>query len=140
MTKKAENSGKRRMSFPDVPLNEQREVTDENFGALLVQAAEEMVAIHQGEQAPARIVYPRETARNREVPAPPLYDATRVRQVREKLGVSQAVFARLMNVTDKTVQSWEQGVRPPSGAALRLLELAEIQPEVFNAVGSHAGE
>ena len=33
--------------------------------------------------------------------------------------MSQSVFARVLNVSTKTVQSWEQGERKPSYAALR---------------------
>jgi DNA-binding transcriptional regulator YiaG len=34
--------------------------------------------------------------------------------------MSQAVFAQVLNVSTKTVQSWVQGQRKPSQAALRL--------------------
>jgi DNA-binding transcriptional regulator YiaG len=37
--------------------------------------------------------------------------------------MSQAVFARMADVTTKTVQSWEQGQRKPSQAALRLIQV-----------------
>ena len=42
--------------------------------------------------------------------------------IRQKLNVSQPVFAALLNVPLATARSWEQGKRKPSGAALRLLE------------------
>jgi hypothetical protein len=44
--------------------------------------------------------------------------------------MSQGVFARLLNVSVKTVQSWEQGERKPSHAALRLLQVLAEQPEM----------
>ena len=44
--------------------------------------------------------------------------------IREQLAVSQAVFARLLNVPKVTEISWEKGRHKPTGAALRLLELA----------------
>lgn len=50
---------------------------------------------------------------------------------KERFGVSQPVFASLLSVTASTVRAWEQGLKTPSGAASRLLELAEIEPEVF---------
>jgi putative transcriptional regulator len=43
--------------------------------------------------------------------------------------MSQGVFARTLNVSVKTVQSWEQGERKPSQAALRLLQLLDANPE-----------
>ncbi len=54
-----------------------------------------------------------------------------VRKIREKLKVSQAVFARLLNVPVVTEASWESGRRNPSGAALRLLQIARKEPEVL---------
>jgi DNA-binding XRE family transcriptional regulator len=42
--------------------------------------------------------------------------------------MSQAVFARLLNVSTKTVQSWEQGDRKPSQAALRLIQVFRHNP------------
>ena len=46
-------------------------------------------------------------------------------------GVSQPIFASLLSVTASTVRAWEQGQKVPSGAARRLLEVAEIDPGVF---------
>ena len=43
--------------------------------------------------------------------------------------VSQAVFARLLNVSTKTVQSWEQGVRTPSHTSRRLIQIYSQHPE-----------
>ena len=48
--------------------------------------------------------------------------------LRERIGMSQAVFAGVLNVSTKTVQSWEQGQRQPSQAALRMLHLLEQRP------------
>lgn len=50
---------------------------------------------------------------------------------RVRFGVSQPVFASLLSVTASTVRAWEQGRKSPSGAARRLLEVAEIEPKVF---------
>lgn len=50
---------------------------------------------------------------------------------KRRFGVSQPVFASLLSVTASTVRAWEQGQKSPSGAARRLLELADIAPDVF---------
>ena len=42
--------------------------------------------------------------------------------------MSQAVFAKVLYVSPKTVQSWEQGVRVPSMAARRLIHIFAEQP------------
>jgi putative transcriptional regulator len=53
--------------------------------------------------------------------------------IRRQLNVSQPVFAALLNVPLATARSWEQGKRRPSGAALRLLDLARQQPKILVA-------
>ena len=58
-------------------------------------------------------------------------EAERIRQVRRRLDVSQRDFADMLNVSVGTVRSWEQGLRTPDGASLRLLDIAERQPEVL---------
>lgn len=50
---------------------------------------------------------------------------------RQALNVSQPVFARLLNVPTVTAVSWEKGRRKPSGAALRLLQIARKHPEAL---------
>jgi DNA-binding transcriptional regulator YiaG len=69
----------------------------------------------------------------RSVPTPRPYGARDVQQMRERLGMSQQQFARLLHVSIKTVQSWEQGVRVPSQAAERLLQFIE-QPDLLAEV------
>ena len=56
---------------------------------------------------------------------PPTYDAERIRALRTGLGFSQPYFSRILNVSPKTVQSWEQGIRVPSQSSARLLQLIE---------------
>lgn len=50
--------------------------------------------------------------------------------IRKRLNVSQAVIARALNVSAKTIQAWEQGIREPSGPALKLLELVDRYPNI----------
>jgi putative transcriptional regulator len=56
-----------------------------------------------------------------------IYDFTaeQVKFLRLKNGLSQPVFARFLNVSDKLVKKWEQGERKPQGSALKMLILAE---------------
>jgi putative transcriptional regulator len=48
-----------------------------------------------------------------------------IARIRKRFAVSQEAFAALLNVPRITVASWETGAKKPSGAALRLLEIAE---------------
>jgi putative transcriptional regulator len=54
--------------------------------------------------------------------------------VRQHSGLSQADFARLLGVSVRTLQGWEQGRREPTGAAKTLLTIAQIMPEALLAV------
>ena len=44
-----------------------------------------------------------------------------LKSIRAKFNVSQAVFAALIQVSTRTLQKWEQGVKPVDGAAAVLL-------------------
>jgi DNA-binding transcriptional regulator YiaG len=50
--------------------------------------------------------------------------------VREKVELSQAQFARLLNVSVRTLQNWEQARREPTGPAKALLRIVEKEPTV----------
>lgn len=52
-----------------------------------------------------------------------------IAMLRSHLGLSQSVFAQVLNVSPETIRGWEQGKRTPDGASLRLLELAGRHPE-----------
>jgi putative transcriptional regulator len=66
-------------------------------------------------------------------------EATRVTRVkvpeaaeaRSRTGLSQEQFARLLGVSARTLQDWEQGRREPTGAAKTLLRVAYEHPEVL---------
>lgn len=51
--------------------------------------------------------------------------------IRAKLQVSQPIFAAALNVPLNTLRSWEKGRRAPTGAALRLLDIARRNPGVL---------
>jgi len=50
-----------------------------------------------------------------------------VKALRVKNGLSQPVFARYLNVSDKLIKKWEQGESKPKGSALKMLVLAEVK-------------
>lgn len=52
------------------------------------------------------------------------------RQVRKRLGLSQAKFAQRIDVPLETIRNWEQGKRSPTGAAKTLLRMLNNAPEL----------
>jgi DNA-binding transcriptional regulator YiaG len=71
------------------------------------------------------------TVREVEIPDPGRYGPKDVRATRQRLGVSTEVFARLMGVSAKLVEHWEQGRRTPSLLAARLLDRINTEPDRF---------
>ena len=99
------------------------------IGPRLVEAARQMVQIHRGEIEPARVV--RITIADFDVESPPTLSPEEIRAVRIRMGVSQPIFAAVLNVSPETVRAWEQGKREPDGATVRLVQIADEHPEVF---------
>ncbi|HEX7447589.1 MAG TPA: helix-turn-helix domain-containing protein [Pirellulales bacterium] len=59
------------------------------------------------------------------------YTPKKVRQTRRRLHCSQTVFAEVMGVTPNAVRSWEQGSRPPSKTACRLMDAINREPAIW---------
>jgi len=62
---------------------------------------------------------------------PPRYDQLQVKTLRTSMGLSQPAFASLTGASLGTIQAWEQGKASPSGCAARLLQVLQLQGEVF---------
>ena len=87
---------------------------DKNLFAELAESMEQMGGITRGERAPSRELH---------------VESMRVKEVRAATGLSQAKFARVINVQVTTLQNWEQGRREPTGPAKTLLRAIEKDPE-----------
>ena len=83
----------------------------EELGRKLLKSVEEMKA---GTRARSTEVVPNQVA------------AARLRT-----GLSQAQFAKVLHISARTLQEWEQGRRQPSGAAQALIRIAYRHPEVI---------
>jgi len=55
-----------------------------------------------------------------------------IQEIRNKLNLSQSVFAKVLNVSLSSVRQWEQGKRIPSGSTKILLELLKENPNLLN--------
>ncbi len=94
-------------------------MNDEDFKKL-VQSVKQMGSIMRG----GKITHRRTTL--------PVID---VRALRERTGLTQADFSRMMGVSIRTLQNWEQGRREPEGPAKALLRVVQREPQaVLNAL------
>ncbi len=59
-----------------------------------------------------------------------------IAEIRAKVGLSQSEFARLLGVSIRTLQEWEQGRRTPSGPARTLLSIANRNPRILLEVAA----
>jgi putative transcriptional regulator len=63
-------------------------------------------------------------------------ERAQVLAARAATGLSQAAFAKLLGVSVRTLQEWEQGRKLPSGAAATLLKVASRHPEVLQELAA----
>lgn len=59
-----------------------------------------------------------------------------VAAARAATGLSQSAFAKLLGVSIRTLQEWEQGRKVPSGAAATLLKVAARHPKVLQELAA----
>ena len=89
----------------------------------LRESLQDALAFERGKSVDLRVT---------ELPPPPKpLTPAEIRSIRMALNASQVLFARLLNVSPNAVESWEQGVRRPQRAALKLLVLARKHPQVL---------
>jgi len=79
---------------------------DKKLFSRLVESMTQMDAIHRGERPPSREFH---------------VNAVSVKLIRQATGLSQARFAKAIDVPVGTLQNWEQGRREPEGPARALL-------------------
>ena len=56
-----------------------------------------------------------------------VYTSAQVKNIREKIGLTQKLFAKYIGVSTKTVEAWEAGRNKPSGPSNRLLWLLDME-------------
>lgn len=100
-----------------IPEDAPDEPVDAEHAAFCDDLLESIKQMHRGEYARIHHV--------------PITAAT---QARNALGVSQSEFARLLGISVRTLQNWEQGITKPSGAARTLLKIAASHPNVLRSV------
>jgi putative transcriptional regulator len=63
-------------------------------------------------------------------------DAAVIRQTRERLNLSRAVFARGLRVSTRTLESWEQGRARPNAQAAALILMVRRYPDTLRKLES----
>lgn len=101
------------------------------IGREIIAGLREALAFERGADTGARFRIAPISARRADAEPAPEFTARDVAAIRGKLGVSQTVFARLLNVSASTTRSWEQGINAPGGAASRLLQVARSDPDAL---------
>lgn len=87
---------------------------ENNLFDRLVESMTQMDEIHRGERQPSREFH---------------IDAVQVKKIRQATGMSQATFAKRIDVAVGTLRNWEQGRREPEGPARALLRAINNDPE-----------
>jgi len=54
--------------------------------------------------------------------------------IREQFNMSRGVFARLLHISARTLENWEQGRSAPNGQAITLLKLVQRHPETLTHI------
>lgn len=68
---------------------------------------------------------------------PPLkIDADMIREIREKLHISRAVFARRLRISARTLENWEQGRAKPNAQAATLIMMVRDFPDTLDKLSS----
>lgn len=79
----------------------------------LMESVQQMDEIHRGERQPSREF---------------TVDAMQVKAIRQATGLTQAKFAKVIDVQLATLRNWEQGRREPTGPAKALLRAIHKDP------------
>lgn len=58
------------------------------------------------------------------------YNNKEIREIRNRAGMTQSVFASYMGVSKKTVEAWENGRTHPTGPAYRLMNILSLGKEM----------
>ena len=71
------------------------------------------------------------------IPPVKKFSNTEIKRIRNKAGMTQAVFAKYMGVSVKTVEAWELGRTHPTGPAYRLIDILSYGSEYAISLIKH---
>jgi len=91
------------------------------MGQELIEAMQELVDYSEGKI----------TLRTTKLSVSPVrqtISADEIKNIRKELGMTQGVFATVIGVSKKTVESWEAGRYTPDGSSRRLISVLQKDP------------
>lgn len=94
-------------------------------------ARELMAGVREAFRAASTGDYSTLTVGEVEISGPSAYAPGEISALRRTLGVSQALFARLVGVSPRLVAHWEYGIRTPAPLARRLLDKIKEDPDGY---------
>jgi putative transcriptional regulator len=105
-------------------------MTEQTYFESIMEGLRQAVDFENGDTSKARI---------RVVKVPDIeplaeYPKEKIREIRQKINLPQKYFAELVGVTQRAVEAWEAGTRKPTGAAKRLFQLIEKDPNVIKTI------
>ena len=98
------------------------------MGQALIESMQELVDYSEGKT----------NLRTSRISVLPVCDKISVEEIqatRKRLGMTQGVFAIVLGVSKKTVESWEVGRYSPDGAARRLISILQTDPTFLEQYG-----
>lgn len=63
----------------------------------------------------------------------PEISAEEIKNIRNELGLTQAMFAAVIGVSTKTVEAWEAGTNRPIGPARRIISMIQFNPDILES-------
>jgi putative transcriptional regulator len=102
---------------------------DMTVGEGLITALQQAIDYERGK--------PVEGVTSRKISIAPLphYKAQKIKQIRNRVGLSQSAFAYVIGVSKKTIEAWESGRNQPQGPAQRILMLLEKDDQFLEKYG-----
>jgi len=97
-----------------------------SVGARIIKGLQEFVTVLEKSEP----LHQHFTCRNIRLDLEPTpYGGHRVKETRALLGASQAIFARFLDGSAKTIRAWEQGVNAPTDMACRFTDEIRRDPD-----------
>lgn len=96
---------------------------DVSIGEGIISSLEEAIKYEKGEAVKG--------AKSHSLTVAPLpnYNGKEIKDIRNKLGLTQSIFAHVFGISKKTVEAWESGRNHPAGPAQRILSILEKDKE-----------